>query len=329
MEAMSHCAKASEEISAEPIGVTTFAYFDEERNRPVIVECWYPVEAEVDAGRVEESIWVHPREIRDAALAAKTSRPLIVMSHGNHGDRRDRSWLAARLVQSGFIVASIEHYGNSAQTYNMAATLKFWDRPQDVSFAIGELLKEPKLSGRISSENIGFVGYSLGGMTGLALAGAVAEGVEQELAKHGKNFAQISQELWAKIDFSAAKRSYFDPRIKAILLLAPATWCYGKPSMLRSLKTPIGLVATVTDDVLPYNDHLRPLVVHSIPARMKLLRNGATHFSFLNSVTEKGRKVLQERFYWDAPGLKRCSLHAEIGVFATDFFRKYLSPRAP
>lgn len=318
-------ARPLRELSSETIGVRTFAFHDAIRNRPVTVEFWYPIEKTNRPLLQDELIWVHPHEARDSPIPQKIAAwPLILMSHGYGGDRRDRSWLAELLVQGGFLVASIDHHGNTGQTLNPIATLKFWERPQDVVFALDQLLVEKSLKGVIDPNRIGFAGYSLGGMTGLALAGAVAEEIEEVIDLHKEEFSELPAEALSKIDFSPAKRNYLEKRIKAILLLAPATWCFCKTKNLNQMKTPIALVATLTDEVLSFEEHLQPLIAHSIPVRLKILRNGANHYSFLNCATEKGKKLLQERFYRDPPGVDRHEIHRDIGAFSIEFFRSYL-----
>jgi len=308
------------------IGVQTYSWIDQERNRPVTVELWYPAQDVPEAkGTSVEDVWVHPQELRDAPFAKATNRlPLIVMSHGHGGDRRDRSWLAERLVKNGYLVASIDHHGNTWQTLSAEATLRFWERPQDVSFALDRLLSEPKLQERIDEKRIGFVGYSLGGLTGLSLAGGIPEGVETELERQTSQLPDVTPELLAHMDFSPARRSYYEPRIKAVFLMAPATWCFVKEKALQALKTPLAIVATLSDEVLAFREHMQPLILRAVPARLKILRKGETHFVFLNLASEKGKALLGERVVRDPPGIDRKESHREIGSFALDFFNHFL-----
>ncbi len=324
LSALSRPSKALEPHAA--IGVATYSYFDETRGRPITVEFWYPAAQE---GKVKpalnEDVWIHPQELRNAVFAKNAHQlPLVLMSHGHAGDRRDRSWLAEKLVQSGYVVASIEHPGNSWHTMDTVATLKFWERPRDVSFALDRLLSDPLLAGRIDEKRIGFVGYSLAGLTGLFLAGAVPDGIEAQIERNRSQFPEVTPEMLAAMDFSPAKQSYYDPRIKAIFLMAPATWCFVKEPSLKGLKTPVAIVATVSDEVLAFEEHMEPLISRSVPARLKVLRRGESHFVFLNRTTEKGKAVLGERVFRDPPGIDRREIHREVGSFAIEFFNQFL-----
>ena len=319
---------AGSRASTEAVGVTTFSWQDTSRSRPVIVECWYPTDGLTPAPLSQEEIWLHPKEARDALIkASSTRRPLVVMSHGYGGERRDRSWLAAFLVKKGFIVASVDHYGNTRETLNQTATVKFWERPEDVSFAIDHLLQEPFLAGRLDSERIGYVGYSLGGMTGLALAGGSAVGVEAAVEMQKKQFASLAKEISEDIDLSLASDSRFEPRIKAVLLLAPATWCFNHPESLKSMKTPIAIIGSLSDEVLSFDEHIKPFIQHSVPKKLKVLRNGESHFSFLNVASKLGQKYLPARMAFDPPGSDRVRTHEEVGLFAAEFFTEYLQSK--
>lgn len=300
------------------IGVRTLIYQDEIRKRPVVVELWYPLDQPLPIENTAEDIWIHPKESRNAPLSSASKQyPLILMSHGHGGGRRDQSWLAEALVKADFIVASIDHYGNTQKTMNPVLTLQFWDRAKDISFAIDALLKDSFLFHHIDEERIGFTGYSLGGMTGLALGGAMAEEIQHSIAKHGSHLSQIPKEALAQVNFSNATQNFRDVRIKALLLIAPANFVY-RPHTLQQIEVPVGLISAINDEVLPHKDHSYPIIQHVIPVKLKVLRREISHFAFLNSASEFGKKLLPARFQVN---YDRSKLHREIGDFATKFFK--------
>ncbi|MDE3045491.1 MAG: hypothetical protein KGJ02_02450 [Verrucomicrobiota bacterium] len=306
---------------ASSIGVRTLIYQDEARKRPVVVELWYPLNQRLSLENQGEDVWIHPRESRNAPLSSASKHyPLILMSHGHGGSRRDQSWLAEAFVKADFIVASIDHYGNTQKTMNPILTLQFWDRAKDVSFALDSLLHEPFLLNHIDEKRIGFTGYSLGGMTGLALAGAVADQIQDAIAKHSPHFSEIPKDALSQVDFSPAVQNFRDPRIKALLLIAPANFVY-RPSTLEKIDVPIGLVSAINDEVLPHKDHSYPIIQHVVPVKLKVLNREVSHFAFLNSASEMGKKLLPARFQTT---YDRSKLHREIGDFATRFFKDTL-----
>jgi len=286
----------------------------------VIIELWYPVDFPIADTAPLEDVWIHPKESRNAPLSSNSQKyPLILLSHGHGGERRDRSWLAEHLVKANFIVASVDHYGNSHRTLDPVLTLQFWDRAKDISFAIDRLIDEPFLGGRLDQTRIGFTGYSLGGMTGLALAGGIVEKLEESISKHSGRFPEISKEALAQVDFSQVHKPFRDPRIGAILLLAPANFIY-RPEALKQIKVPIGLVSAINDEVLPFRDHAYPLIQHIVPVKLKVLRREISHYAFLNLSSEFGKKFLPVRVRSDPPCCDRSLVHRDIGRFAVDFF---------
>ena len=130
----------------------TLTYYDSARNRKLTTEIWLP------------------------SGEKKSSYPLIMFSHGTGGNRLASQWFCAGLANKGFIVAAVDHYGN---TYDNPIPIEFvsiWKRPQDISFVLSKLLTEKQFAGNISESNIFAAGFSLGGYTSLALAGAEING---------------------------------------------------------------------------------------------------------------------------------------------------------
>lgn len=308
---------------AENIGVRTLQYEDAKRKRPVVVELWYPTEQK---GPLDETVdvWVHPKEIRDVPMARSNKKyPLIIMSPGYKGDRRYLSWLVEYLTQSGFVVASIEHHGTSWRSYSPLLSLRFWERARDVSFAIGKILNEPSLKDRIDPNRIGFAGYSLGGMTGLALGGATAENVKEIVKAHRDRIKEIDLDLVEQTDFSDAHDSFLDLRIRAIALLCPANFVFS-PRALKQIKVPVALVASEGDEVLPFKEHAEQIIKHLVPVKLKLLRDKISHYVFLNRVSDVGKEVVAKEVQTETIEQDRLTVHKEVGHFLSDFFQEKL-----
>lgn len=306
---------------AQNIAVQTFEYTDAKRGRPVIVELWYPTD---EKGPVEENgdVWIHPKEIRNGPLAKISAKhPLIIMSHGHGGDRRYLSWLVETLIQSGFVVASVEHHGSSWRSYSPHGSLRFWERARDITFALNELFNHPALKERLDPKRIGFVGYSMGGMTGLALAGATAQNVKEIIKAQQAKYKEIEPEMLEQIDFSEAQTSFLEPRIKAMALLSPATFVF-PPQSFKQIQVPIALVASEGDEVLPFREHAERLIKHSVPAKLKLLHKKMSHYVFLNRVSPVGKEKVQKELgpiQKDLP-----EVHREVSNFVAQFFKELL-----
>ena len=183
-----------------PVGVRTFQWSDPARNdRPLAVETWYPATdvhrgqdlAEVTRDHYELIPGFPPgwqEAARDAASRVG-SFPLVVFSHGFGAHRRQSSFLCTHLASHGYVVAAMDHTGNTimemvqmmmaaqmgaAAPPDPAAILSeiIPARPADVSFVIDRLLAGAAegLPG-IDAERIGMSGHSFGGWTTLMVAG--------------------------------------------------------------------------------------------------------------------------------------------------------------
>ncbi len=315
-------AMSKPSFSKENIGVHTIQYNDPKRERPIVVEVWYPTQEQGPFDEAEDLVWVHPKEIRDV-LPSQGKHPLIIMSHGHGGDRRDRSWLVEYLIDSGYIVASVEHHGNSWRSYNSLLTLRFWDRAKDISFAITKLIKEPFLRKKIDRNRIGFIGYSMGGMTGLALAGAKAQNVKEIVKKLQSSYQEIDPELVEQIDFEEAHQSFFDRRIKAMVLLSPAAYIFS-PSAFKNIKVPVALVASEGDEILPFKEHALKVIQYLKGAKLKLLKDKVSHYVFLNRVSDTHKNMIREEIQTEEIQADRMKFHKEVGNFVKAFFKEHL-----
>src|SRR5262249_26455384 len=105
-----------------PVGLAFRAYTDPLRRdwagtneRPLATAVWYPA---VPAAHEQE--WrVGPFAAGWSAVDAAPAEdpatlPLIVLSHGTGGGAAMLSWLAEALASNGYLVAAVNHHGNTA-----------------------------------------------------------------------------------------------------------------------------------------------------------------------------------------------------------------------
>lgn len=305
------------------LGVKTLHYFDQKRERPVIVEFWYPAERKGLIEKLESTaLLFQPEQYRNAPLIKpETKYPLILISHGHQGDRCDLSWLAEQLVcRGGFVVAAIDHFGDQRKNFIMERSIRFWDRPLDFTFLLNQLENDKDFFAKIDFHKIGFVGYSLGGMTGLGLAGAQASNLRELLPRLRKELPQWPDQIFEEFDYTVSEYSFFEPRIQGVVLLCPATFPYSSHS-LKKVKTPVGLVITVGDEILPYNDHASRLIRYLVPKKLKVLGEEVSHSIFLNRPTELGKKIWSKA----ATLFDRTPIHEEVGAFTIEFFHEILN----
>ncbi len=314
-------------VRPQKTGITTIRLYDESRGRPVVTEIWYPVEDHIPA-QPTEGLWLRCAEARDAPLKVSSEKyPLIVMSHGNGGDRMNNAWLAEILAANGYIVASMDHHGNTWNNKIAECFVKIWERPLDVSFVVDQLLQHEGFSSAINCQKIGFIGYSLGGQTGIWIAGG-------KINQLGKKEIQtipvdqlpenINEDLINSIDFSPATQSYRDHRISAVFVMAPALGYLFDLASLQAISVPVHIVASEGDKVTPLENSAKLLAGKIKKAAFTLIPGNASHYVYLNEVSKGGKLLLDKRLAMDPPNVNRAEIHEEIGYSAVYFFNRHL-----
>ena len=119
-----------------------------------------------------------PQTVAINGAPAPAVKGLIVISHGTASTELGFATLAQALARHGYLVASVEHVGDTWQDQSMRATpgRYFAERPRQVSRVIDTVLADPQWSSRLAQGAdgrplIGAIGHSAGGYTVLALAG--------------------------------------------------------------------------------------------------------------------------------------------------------------
>ena len=236
------------------VSMETMTLYDAERDRTILVDIYTPNFLEADA---------------------EQSMPVIVVSNGL-GARRDRfTELANHLASHGFAVALPDHPGSDRErlsdfydgleSENFEPT-EYIDRPLDVSFILDELtrLNLDQFSDRLNLEQAGVFGYSFGGTTALALAGAEIdlEHLQQSCETRSSlfNISLLYQCRALELPEDAiANVKLKDDRIKAIYTFVPFSRSLYGPNGMAQVEGPILWEATD-------RDILTPFVVEQIPA---------------------------------------------------------------
>src|SRR5262249_43414996 len=128
------------------VGTATLDLEHKPTGRKATSELWFAAAADA---KVE---WFSPRlPLSSIPIASNAQpqpspgkRPLIVVSHGNWGTRFSQGWLALELVKAGYVALSTSHPGTIGDDQTAAGRYRLWDRSRDVSFALDEVLNNPK-----------------------------------------------------------------------------------------------------------------------------------------------------------------------------------------
>jgi predicted dienelactone hydrolase len=259
-------------------------------DRALTVEVWYPANTTATGGAYQgvylrdgqTQVTLQGKAVRDAEPLADAGRkyPLVVISHGYPGNRFLMSHLAENLATKGYVVASIDHRDS---TYNdqtkFGSTLV--NRPWDQKFVIDQLasIKDQEghfLSGMIDGENIGVVGYSMGGYGAVVLAGGGVTKASTEYA-----WGAPDGTLNVNLAGSDAHKGLSDQRVKAVVAIAPWGMNTGfwDEEGLKGVNKPIFVMAGSLDTTSLYEKGIRKIYELSTnaPERYLLTFENAGH----------------------------------------------------
>lgn len=314
-------------LEPQKTGIATIDFYDVNRHRPLVTEVWYPVDSKVPA-RPATGLWMRCDEARDAPISTKKGKyPFVIMSHGNGGDRYTISWLAEILAANGFIVACMDHYGNTWNNKIPEYFLRPWERPKDVAFVLDQMLNHPRFKEKIDTSHVGFAGYSLGGATGIWIAGGtIGQFTPDQISELCKReFGDlVSSELITKTDFSETLKPYADPRVKAFFLLAPALGGFFDEQSLQNIRSPIYIVASERDRIVPLEANAKRFAETITQAQLKILSGEIDHFIFINRPSLIGKRFLGRKIWEDPKNVDRKQVHEEVAKAAISFFKQHL-----
>jgi predicted dienelactone hydrolase len=252
-------------------------------------------------------------------------------------------WLAHRLAAQGYIVGAISHHGNTALEPRPAAQgfLLYWERARDLDVALNALLADTLFGPRIDTTRIGAAGFSLGGYTVLATAGArfnpgeydrfcasnerdfTCEG-QAEFPQAPSIFAELRKtDTVVQASLRRASQSYRIPRVKAVLAIAPALGGGFTHADMAGVRIPVSIVVGDSDHVAPVATNARRFADLIPGAQLTVIPGGVGHYTFLAECTERGRAILP-LLCGEAAGINRQEIHDRVAAMALAFFSRTL-----
>ena len=286
---------------------------------------WYPVGIKTYRGLIGDSPVFHGTPAYVGAAIAKGRYPLILLSHGSGGNMDGLSWLSSALAARGAMVLGVNHQGSMTGDSSPRRSLLLHERTADLSAALDALLDDPNFAPYADQDRIATLGFSLGGVTVLNLAGARVDREAYQgycegpgkgatdcafLAKGGVNFDALP---------AAIEDDLRDPRIHGTIAVDP-----GPIKGLVKLDS----VAAIDQPVLLINlggeERWRAVDVTRRGSGLKdrlqqveyAVVEPANHFTFLGLCKPEGPALLEaeqdDPICNDPESVDRAQAHAEI-----------------
>jgi predicted dienelactone hydrolase len=285
---------------------------------PLEVGVWYPTGAAPKLEAIESDQQI---VARDAAVEGD-HLPLVVISHGHGGSYAGHLDTAMALANAGFVVAALSHNGDS--WHDPGNPTAIWERPRQLKVLTDYMLGAWGDHGRIDANRVGAFGFSAGGFTVLAAAGAEPD--LRVLPDHCKAHpafedCQIVEQHPLPLDTEIVWTH--DPRIKAVVTAAPALgFAFGSKG-LAAVRQPVQLWRAEEDQVLPYPYYAEAVrLALPEPPETHVVAN-AGHYDFLNPCSaDLARRV--PAICTSRPGFDRAAFHERFDHDIVAFFTRTL-----
>jgi len=340
-------------VSAQStVGMITRDYVDQHRMnwdrtaaRPLRTAIWYPAEAstgktETIFGGPPDLELFAPITVAGGAEISNTKQkyPLVLLSHGTGGSAVQMMWLGHYLAARGYIVAAVNHHGNSSAEKHQAAQgfLLYWERARDLSVVLDKLLADPLFGQHIDQNRIGAAGFSLGGYTVITIAGGRFNAhkfdsfcrssqrdftcePQPEFPDAPGIFAQLTQSDPAvKESLRHSHDSFRDPRIKRVFAISPALGSGFTAADLAEITVPVFIVVGAGDKVTPPRTNAQRYARYVKGANLTILPGEIGHYAFLAECNAHGKAILD--LCHDAPSVDRAKIHQQVAQMAYEVF---------
>lgn len=336
------------------VGMVTRSFIDDDRRnwqgtapRPLRTAIWYPGEATatkeetIFGGPPEKEIFAPVTVAPGAEISSASPKyPLIVLSHGTGGGAIQMMWLGYYLASRGYIVAAVNHHGNTAAENQPAPQgfLLFWERAKDLTVVLDRMLADPTFAARIDRKRIGAAGFSLGGYTVIAIAGGVFSPKEfesfcrsprRDFTCEPQNEFPAAQRLFEELkktdpvvqeSLRHAGDSYRDKRVKRVFAVAPALGSGFTAAGLSKVKIPVRIVIGQADKITPLTTNAQRYANLIKGARLTVLPGEIGHYTFLAECNVHGKAVVD--ICRDAESVERRAVHQQVAQLAFDFFEQ-------
>ena len=314
-------------VQAEPgyhwsVGFHRLSFLDPLDDQPMRAIAFYPsreAEGLTKLGSYEV-------EATEGAKIAMGRYPLLMLSHGNTGTPLALHDLATSLARKGFVVVAVLHPGDNYKDHSRLGTLSnLYGRPMQISAAISATLADPELSPYVHDDQVGVIGYSAGGETALILAGAQPD--LDRLRRSCQERPEDRDACTTKGELIADRDDLepaADPRIRALLLMAPLSLMFGRQT-LADVHVPV-LLYSGENDSLVFPDKNADALARKLPVEPEFkVIPGAGHFVFMAPCNDE-QMAAMPGLCTDAQGVDREDIHRDLIYEAGRFFGKTLQP---
>jgi len=246
--------------------------------------------------------------------------PLVIFSHGRGGTFVQNHDTVEALADAGFVVASINHPGDTFSDSSQRDTLSVWgSRPADIVRLLDFVLNTWKDRAVIDPAKVGFFGFSLGGATGFVLMGT-----KPDFARIA-GFCKETTGACAQLHNGETPPDPIqDARIRTAVIVDPAPGVLTREN-LAAVKLPFQFWRSQFGGPGVGDGSGTERVAEGLPGKPEIHVVPAGHFAFLAPCSAELAAAVP-RICTDVPaGFDRAAFHREFNAAVVQFFREQLA----
>lgn len=235
--------------------------------------------------------------------------PLVVISHGKGGSHLLYRGLAIHLARHGYVVCLPEHpFDNRNDNSLSGSVATLSNRPRHLRTVVDWAYAAAPFAARLKPDCVAVIGHSMGGYTALALAGGRPTSTSFDVPAGPPVTLEVAR----------------DDRVRALVLLAPATPWFMRENALSQVTLPILMLSAEKDAYTPafHAEVVLNGVADKSQVRHRIV-DGAGHFSFLAPFPEAMRSGAFPPSQ-DPQGFDRERFHVALNAEVLDFLNRTL-----
>ncbi len=296
---------------------------------PIEAAVWYPADAAVpDAPNTPfgQAVAMH-------APVAGEGLPLVVISHGAGGWFGGHAPLARAFAEAGMVAVALNHPGNSDGDETAPPARWITERPGHLARVVAHMTGDWPDAGHVDAARIGAFGFSAGGHSVLAAAGA-----ETSLERIADHCAETPDEFACRSGMAAdvvADAGAFPAPIaglQAVVAAAPGFGFGFDPQQVAALDVAIQLWSGAEDRRVPHETNAAQLTAELTAPSGAHVVAAAGHFAFrppCNPALEQANPRIWEMACLDAPGFDRPAFQTRFNRLVVEFLGGTLLGGAP
>jgi predicted dienelactone hydrolase len=282
---------------------------------------WYPCAGEpkpFPLGDLDVKADFGLKAVKDCPVTG-AKLPLIVFSHGRGGWFGQHHDTVEALADAGFVVAAINHLGDTANDSSRRDTLSVLaSRPVDIVRLIDFMLHDWKDKAAIDPARVGFFGFSNGAYTGLVLIG-----VQPDFARVASLCSEQTGVCAQLHNGETPSAAVHDARIRAAIIVDPPPTLFTRDN-LAAVKIPFQYWRSERGGPGVGDGSGNARVAGSLPAETDIHAVPAGHFAFLAPCSPQLAAAVP-RICTDNPAdFDRAAFHRDFNASVVRFFRAHL-----